>query len=117
MLIEIPDEMLARVVVDRENAGLQHDDCAACDQMQQNSDAVVDHVLGQYRRILDLRNRRSDNSVIVTMSDPLTGEVLETTECCDDYVLITAGSCHVAHENVYPGAGTIQVTIRGRRVT
>jgi hypothetical protein len=50
----------------------------------------------------------------VTVEDLATGET-ETTEVCDDYVLLTAGSCYVDGIQTYPTKGTHVLTIKGRR--
>lgn len=50
----------------------------------------------------------------VTATDLRTGES-QTAEIQDNYVIVCAGTCHVAHENHYPKSGTVQLTIKGRR--
>lgn len=50
----------------------------------------------------------------VTVEDLATGES-ETQEVHDDYIIVCAGSCHVAHINTYPTKGTHVLTIKGRR--
>lgn len=49
----------------------------------------------------------------VTVTDLATGEQ-ESQEIRDDYVVVCAGSCHVAHTQVFPSSGTHQLTIKGR---
>jgi hypothetical protein len=41
----------------------------------------------------------------------------ESQEIEDDYVIVCAGSCYVAHVSAYNTTGTHVVTIKGRRVT
>jgi hypothetical protein len=48
----------------------------------------------------------------VTVEDLLTGET-ESQEIHDDYTIVTAGSCHVAHINAFAN-GTHVLTIKGR---
>lgn len=47
----------------------------------------------------------------VTVEDLKTGEV-ESQEVEDDFVLVCAGRCYLAHTNVYPKSGTVQLTIK-----
>lgn len=49
----------------------------------------------------------------VTVEDLATGES-ETQEIYNDYVIVCAGTCHVAHVNDYPTKGTQVLTIKGR---
>lgn len=49
----------------------------------------------------------------VTATDLETGET-STAEIMDDYVIITAGTCHVAHVQEYPKSGTSILTVKGR---
>ena len=49
----------------------------------------------------------------VTVEDLLTGEK-ESQEIRDDYIVVCAGSCHVAHTQAYPTKGTHVLTIKGR---
>lgn len=103
MLIEIPDEMLeadekAPTLVDAIEA----------------TDIIIEHVRHQLRQKRDQANQRSNTAVVVTVSDPNTGETLESNEIQDDYVLVTAGSCELHYTNVYPTTGTVQLTIKGR---
>lgn len=53
-------------------------------------------------------------SIKVTISDPETGEELGTQIVDDDYLLITAGSCHLAHTNAHAN-GTHVLTVKGRK--
>lgn len=73
----------------------------------------VDGAVGAYV-LSGLRQGKAPVSegIRVTVEDLETGEV-QTQEIDDDYVLITAGSCHVAHTNVY-SSGTHVITIKGR---
>ncbi len=48
----------------------------------------------------------------VTVEDLATGES-ESQEIHDDYVIVCAGSCHVAHVNAF-GNGTHVLTVKGR---
>lgn len=50
----------------------------------------------------------------VTATDLETGEE-STAEIMDNYVIITAGTCHVAHEQWSDGGRTVQLTIKGGR--
>lgn len=49
----------------------------------------------------------------VTVEDLATGDT-ETVEIKDDYVILAAGSCHVAHIQTF-GSGTHILTVKGRR--
>lgn len=49
----------------------------------------------------------------VTVEDLATGDT-ESTEIADDYILIAAGSCYLAHVNDYPMKGTAVLTVKGR---
>lgn len=49
----------------------------------------------------------------VTVEDLATGES-ESQEIHDDYVIVCAGTCHVAHVSDYPMKGTQVLTIKGR---
>jgi len=53
------------------------------------------------------------SGVKVTVTDPETGDS-ESTVIEDDYVLTCAGSCYLAHSQVYAN-GTHILTIKGRR--
>lgn len=55
-------------------------------------------------------------SIRVTVVDTENGDT-ETTEIENDYVLICAGTCNLAHSNIYPTKGTVVLTIKGRRTT
>lgn len=48
----------------------------------------------------------------VTVTDLETGES-ESQEVSNDYVIVCAGSCHVARTNAY-GNGTHVLTVKGR---
>lgn len=52
----------------------------------------------------------------VTVLDTESGET-NTEEIENDYVLVTAGTCHLAHTNIYPTKGTVVLTIKGRLKT
>lgn len=47
----------------------------------------------------------------VTVEDTETGET-ETCEIKDDYILVCAGRYHLAHTNLYPQSGTVQLTVK-----
>jgi hypothetical protein len=49
----------------------------------------------------------------VTVEDLETGE-RASQEIANDYVIVCAGSCHVAHVQDYPGKGTQVLTVKGR---
>lgn len=49
----------------------------------------------------------------VTVEDLATGEA-ETQTIYDDYVIVVAGSCHVAHVNAFAN-GTHVLTVKGRK--
>lgn len=51
-------------------------------------------------------------SIRVTVLDTESGET-NTEEVENDYVLVTAGTCHLEHTNVYPTKGTVVLTIKG----
>ena len=53
-------------------------------------------------------------SIEVTVRDTETGET-ETATIENDVIVITAGTCHVAHVNDYPAKGTQVYTIKGRQ--
>jgi len=53
-------------------------------------------------------------AVKVTVSDPATGEVLQEVVIDNDYSLVCAGSCHVAHTTAHVN-GTHVLTVKGRR--
>lgn len=55
----------------------------------------------------------TEPAIRVTVADLLTGET-KSHEIRDDYVVVCAGSCHVAHAQVYPAKGTHVLTIKGR---
>ncbi|MGH3355247.1 MAG: hypothetical protein ACRDOJ_05080 [Nocardioidaceae bacterium] len=52
-------------------------------------------------------------AIEVTVRDTDTGDT-ETQTITDDYVIVTAGSCHVAHTNASAN-GTHVLTVKGRR--
>lgn len=56
----------------------------------------------------------ADPGIRVTVEDLATGEIGEHAEIRDDYIVVCAGSCHVAHIQVYPTKGTHVLTIKGR---
>lgn len=47
----------------------------------------------------------------VTVEDIETGET-ETREIKDDYILVCAGNYYLAHTNLYPRSGTVQLTVK-----
>jgi hypothetical protein len=49
----------------------------------------------------------------VTVEDIETGES-ESAVIEDDYIIVCAGSCYVAHASDYPTKGTQVLTIKGR---
>ena len=49
----------------------------------------------------------------VTVTDPENGDS-ETAEIIDNYVIITAGSCYVAHVQAHAN-GTQVITVKGRK--
>lgn len=51
-----------------------------------------------------------EKPVKVTVSDPETGEILAETIIKDNYVLIPAGDCYLAHTTTHLN-GTVQLTI------
>jgi hypothetical protein len=51
------------------------------------------------------------SAIRVTTEDLETGQK-ETAEITDDYVLVTAGSCYLAHTNAYARTGTHILTIK-----
>ena len=53
--------------------------------------------------------------VKVTVSDPATGEVLGEQVIDDDYVLVCAGTAHLASTQVHPETGTHQLVVKGAR--
>lgn len=53
-------------------------------------------------------------SIEVTVRDTESGDT-QTTTITDDYLIVTAGTCHVAHINDYPTKGTHVITVKGRR--
>ena len=55
-------------------------------------------------------------SIQVTVLDTESGET-ETKTIENDVLVITAGTCYVAHVNDYPGKGTQVYTIKGRRTS
>lgn len=55
----------------------------------------------------------NDPGIRVTVTDLKTGET-QTTVIMDEYVIVCAGSCHIAAHQVYKN-GTVQLTIKGRR--
>lgn len=52
-------------------------------------------------------------SIEVTVRDTVTGES-ETATIDNDYVIVTAGTCFIAHINDYPTKGTRVITVKGR---
>jgi len=54
-------------------------------------------------------------SIRVTVLDTESGDT-ETREIDNDYILICAGTCVLAHTNTYPAKGTHVLTIKGRQV-
>jgi hypothetical protein len=52
-------------------------------------------------------------AVKVTVSDPETGEVLGEQVIDNNYVLVVAGTCHLAHTNAHAN-GTHVLTVKGR---
>lgn len=50
----------------------------------------------------------------ITVSDAETGEELDSKVIYDDYVLICAGSAHLAHTQAHAN-GTHVLTVKGRR--
>lgn len=54
-----------------------------------------------------------DPGIRVTVQDLETGDS-ESQVIRDDYIIVTAGTCHVAHVNDYPTKGTHVLTIKGR---
>jgi hypothetical protein len=52
--------------------------------------------------------------VKVTVSDPVTGEVLGEQIVKDDYVIICAGTCHVDGMQIHAN-GTNVITVKGRK--
>ncbi len=55
----------------------------------------------------------TEPGIRVTVEDLATGEK-ESQEIVDDYIVVCAGSCHVAHTQTYPMKGTHVLTIKGR---
>jgi hypothetical protein len=51
------------------------------------------------------------SGIRVTVTDLDSGES-ESQEIEDNYLIITAGRCYVAHEQRYPGKGTTILTIK-----
>lgn len=62
----------------------------------------------------DRKDMDMDMGITVTARDNETGETMERT-IYDDYVIVVAGSCHVASVQDHPGAGTQVLTIKGRK--
>lgn len=52
-------------------------------------------------------------SIEVTVRDTETGDT-ETATIDNDYIIVTAGTCVVAHISDYPVKGTRVITIKGR---
>jgi hypothetical protein len=52
-------------------------------------------------------------SIRVTVEDTEAG-TSETAVIDNDVIVVTAGTCHVAHVADYPGKGTQVYTIKGR---
>lgn len=55
----------------------------------------------------------TEPQIRITVTDLNTGES-ESMEISDDYVLTTAGSCELAHTNVFAN-GTHVLTVKGRK--
>lgn len=53
------------------------------------------------------------SGISVTIKDLGTGDT-ESAEITDDYIIVTAGTCHVAHIQSHAN-GTHVLTIKGRR--
>jgi hypothetical protein len=53
------------------------------------------------------------DAIKVTVTDPVTGEVLGEKVIDNDYLLIVAGTCHLAHTNAHAN-GTHILTVKGR---
>ncbi len=53
------------------------------------------------------------SGIRVTATDTESGES-STAEVMDNYVLITAGTCYLAHQAVHAN-GTVVLTIKGRK--
>ena len=52
-------------------------------------------------------------AIEVTVRDTATDES-ETATIVNDYIIITAGTCHVANIQDYPSKGTHVLTVKGR---
>jgi hypothetical protein len=52
-------------------------------------------------------------SIEVTVRDTETGDT-ETATITNDYVIVCAGTCHVATIQDYPTKGTRVITVKGR---
>lgn len=67
--------------------------------------------------IADYLNRRPKieprNAIRITAEDLSGKQDPQVIEIQDNYVVICAGTCYVAHENHYPTTGTVQLTIKG----
>ena len=50
----------------------------------------------------------------ITVEDLETGDT-ESVVIWDTYFIVCAGSCYVAHQNVFPTSGTHQLTIKGSK--
>lgn len=112
MLVEIPDDMMASTIANIGLAELED----GYNYLTPDETAAIEHVSQQCKAKLDQRNRGSDNSVVVTVSDPITGETLESQTITDDYACICAGSCYV-HYTLSMGetGSTHHLTIKGRK--
>jgi hypothetical protein len=53
-------------------------------------------------------------SIRVTVLDTESGET-STEEVENDYILVVAGTCHLANVQAYPTKGTVVLTIKGRQ--
>ena len=49
----------------------------------------------------------------VTVYDPDTGEELASETITNDYVIVCAGTAHVAHTQAYATTGTHVLTVKG----
>ena len=52
-------------------------------------------------------------SIEVTVRDTETGDS-ETQTIENDVIVVTAGTCHIAHVQDYPAKGTQVITVKGR---
>lgn len=51
-------------------------------------------------------------AIQVTVLDTESGDT-ETAQIENDYIIVTAGTCEVAHVNTYPTKGTHVLTVKG----